>query len=61
MQLKLSNKLSDLLCEVKAQSDQSFNKLIEEAVMLLATKHNVIQETKPLVEETNENTTNTST
>lgn len=29
--------------------------------MLLATKHNVIQETKPLVEEANENTTNTST
>lgn len=34
MQLKLSNKLSDLLCEVKAQSDQSFNKLIEEAGVL---------------------------
>ena len=54
MQLKLSNKLSDLLCEVKAQSDQSFNKLIEEAVLLLASKHNVIPETKPLVEEANE-------
>lgn len=52
MQLNISKKLSDTLCEIKAQSGSSFNKLIEEAIELIAYKYSIT--TKPLVEEKNE-------